>query len=178
VAEASAADGAPPAGGAPSEPSGDPTQADAERLLALLPALVRELAAGGVTELEVSSGGASLYLRQRPGAPGEFLEEAPAEGGAEGGIEEGLVVVAAPLAGVFYPAPAPEEPPYVTAGDTVEPGQVVALVEAMKVFNEIHADVAGTVEAVLVASGQSVKAGQPLITLRPDPAALTPDSAT
>jgi acetyl-CoA carboxylase biotin carboxyl carrier protein len=146
-----------------------------ERLLAALPALLRELAESGVTELEVSAGGVSLYLRQRPGtlpplegASGDAREAGAAEGEPE--PEEGLVAVTAPLAGVFYGAPSPEEPPYATPGDAVEVGQVVALVEAMKVFNEIHTEVAGTVEAILVDTGQAVQAGQLLMTIRPDEA--------
>jgi acetyl-CoA carboxylase biotin carboxyl carrier protein len=144
-----------------------------ERLLAALPALLRELAESGVTELEVSAGGASLYLRQRPGPPpliGGAAVDARDAGGAEAESQpgEGLVAVTAPLAGVFYGASSPEEPPYVTPGDAVEAGQVVALVEAMKVFNEIHTEVAGTVEAILVETGQAVQAGQLLMTIRPD----------
>jgi acetyl-CoA carboxylase biotin carboxyl carrier protein len=146
-----------------------------ERLLAALPALLRELAESGVTELEASAGGVSLYLRQRPGAPPP-LERATGAGGegdaADGESEagEGLVAVTAPLAGVFYGSPSPEEPPYVAPGDAVEAGQVVALVEAMKVFNEIHTEVAGSVEAILVDTGQAVQAGQLLMTIRPDEA--------
>ena len=148
-----------------------------ERLLASLPALLKELAASGVTELDVTAGDASLYLRQRPGAP--VAPDAPAEGDGPAAAgdeeraaeEEGLVPILAPLAGVFYGAPEPDEPPYVNPGDVVEVGQVVALVEAMKAFNEIHAEVAGTVVAVMVANGRSVAAGEPLMTVRPDPAA-------
>jgi acetyl-CoA carboxylase biotin carboxyl carrier protein len=153
-------------------------ESERDRLLASLPALLKDLAASGVTELDVTAGGASLYLRQRPGAP--VAADAPAGGDgldAAGDEEraaaaEGLVPILAPLAGVFYGAPKPEEPPYVNPGDEVEVGQVVALVEAMKAFNEIHSEVAGTVVAVLVTNGRSVSAGEPLMTVRPDPAAL------
>jgi acetyl-CoA carboxylase biotin carboxyl carrier protein len=157
-------------------------EGERERLLAALPALLREMAASGVTELDVSAGGASLYLKQRPGTLPP-LEDSAAEGGAAGdgaaagAIEEGLAAVNAPLAGVFYASPKPDEPPYVSPGDTVEAGQVVALVEAMKAFNEIHAEVAGTVEAILVENGQAVRAGQTLMSIRPDPSASTPDPA-
>jgi acetyl-CoA carboxylase biotin carboxyl carrier protein len=152
-------------------------ESERERLLAALPALLKELAASGVTELDVTAGGASLYLRQRPGAPAAVEDATAGDGVAPGSeaadaADEGLVAIVAPLAGVFYGAPKPEEPPYVSAGDEIEVGQVVALVEAMKAFNEIHAEVAGSVVEVLVANGRSVTAGQPLITVRPDPAAL------
>jgi len=152
-----------------------------ERLLAALPALLKELAASGVTELDVTAGGASLYLRQRPGVAPPVEAPGAGDGLAGGGdlsgaAEDGLTAVLAPLAGVFYGAPKPEEPPYVAPGDEIEVGQVVALVEAMKAFNEIHAEVAGTVVEVLVANGRSVTAGQPLMTVRPDPAALPAES--
>jgi acetyl-CoA carboxylase biotin carboxyl carrier protein len=138
-----------------------------ERLLTVLPALLRELAESGVTELEVSYGETSLYLKQRPGAPPPLEgDAAPATGEAQ--LEEGLVPIAAPLAGVFYGAASPDEPPFVSEGEAVEVGQVVALVEAMKVFNEIHAEVSGVVVAILVGNGQTVLAGQTLITIRPD----------
>jgi acetyl-CoA carboxylase biotin carboxyl carrier protein len=147
-----------------------------DQLLDALPALLRELAEHGVTELEVSAGPATLYLRQRPGqfGPGQALS-AGGESGPGDLVAEGLVAVTTPLAGVFYGAPSPDEPAYVTPGEAVEAGQVVALVEAMKVFNEIHVDVAGTVVAVLLSSGQPVQAGQTLITIRPDVEAV-PDA--
>ena len=143
-------------------PGGDP-------LLRALAGLLAELADSSVLELEVSVGEARLYLRQRPGARPPAPERASAEP-QDGGApleEEGLVAVAAPISGVFYASPSPDEPPYVQEGDEVEAGQVVALIEAMKVFNEIHAEVAGTVARVLVAAGHLVRAGQTLLLIRP-----------
>ncbi|MGH2353127.1 MAG: acetyl-CoA carboxylase [Chloroflexota bacterium] len=147
------------------------TDQSGDRLLAVLPRLLQELTESGVVELEVTVGSASLYLRQRPGATLPRPTAAP-EGADAALTDDGLVAVTTPLAGVFYAAPSPDEPPYVVEGETVEAGQVVALIEAMKVFNEIHVDVAGVVERILVTSGQSVRAGQPLITIRPNPSAL------
>lgn len=145
---------------------------DRRRLLAALPGILRQLAGSGVWELEVSAGQASLYVRQRPGPPlAEDVESTEVGAGAEG-----LIAVAAPLAGIFYDAPSPDQPPYVTKGEAVEAGQVVALVEAMKVFNEIHVEVGGVIEDILVAGGQAVQAGQTLMTLRPDPPAPYGDS--
>ena len=138
---------------------------DGDGVLERLPALLRELAAAGVVELEVSVGEARLYVRQRPAAV-PVVAAAPAAAAAEP-EEEGLIPVASPLAGVFYTAAGPDEPPYVTEGDEVESGQVVGLVEAMKVFNEIHVEVAGTVAKILVGNGQMVQAGQPLMRVRP-----------
>lgn len=136
-----------------------------QRLLAALPGLLRELAVNGVRELEVSAGDASLYVRQRSGLVPP-LKGSVADSGAD---DEGLVAVTAPLAGVFYGAPAPDQPAYVSAGEAVEAGQTVALVEAMKVFNEIHAEVGGVIVDVLLTDGQAVQTGQVLMTVRPDP---------
>jgi acetyl-CoA carboxylase biotin carboxyl carrier protein len=148
-----------------------------DQLIASLPTLLRALAEHGVTELEVSAGQATLYLRQRAG---QFGWRAAASAGGDSGpgdlAADGLVAVTSPLAGVFYDAPSPDEPAFVAPGEVVEAGQVVALVEAMKVFNEIHVDVAGTVLAVLLTSGQPVQAGQALITIRPDVPATTEES--
>jgi acetyl-CoA carboxylase biotin carboxyl carrier protein len=68
----------------------------------------------------------------------------------------------APLYGVVHLQPAPGEPPFVQPGQAVEAGQLLCVIEAMKMFNEVRADHAATVQAVLVHSGQEVEAGQPL----------------
>ena len=141
------------------KPAGD------DPLLASLPKLFRALAAEGVTELDVSVGATRLFVRQRlAGGPPAVAAAPSAVPAAEA---EDLVAVVSPLAGVFYASSGPEEPPFVVAGDDVEPGQVVALVEAMKVFNEIHAEVAGTVVEVVCSPGQLVQAGQALVRIRP-----------
>ncbi len=71
--------------------------------------------------------------------------------------------IRAPLAGIVHLAPGPEAAPFVTVGERVEAGRVVAIVEAMKVLNEVRAERAGTVETVLVTAGEEVEAGQPLL---------------
>lgn len=81
----------------------------------------------------------------------------------------GESVVASPMVGTFYRSPSPGEPPYVTVGDVVEAGQTVAIVEAMKLFNPITAESAGTVVAVLAEDGQPVEFDQPLIRLAETP---------
>ena len=147
---------------------------DTEDMLEALPALLRELAAAGVEELEVSAGDATLYVRQRPGAVPLALAPVALSGASANGAsgsdaeeEAGLVAISTPLSGMFYPAPAPDELPYVREGDEVEPGQVVGLVEAMKVFNEIRAETAGVVVRILATAGQMVPAGTPLMKVRP-----------
>lgn len=71
-------------------------------------------------------------------------------------------IVTAPLVGTFYAAPAEDEEPFVKVGDRVEKGQIVAIIEAMKLMNEIESDFEGTVTEIFVENGQSVEYGQPL----------------
>ena len=72
----------------------------------------------------------------------------------------------APLVGTFYRAQQPGQPPFVEEGDVVEVGQTVCIVEAMKLMNEIHSDVNGTVAQILVENGQPVEYGQPLFGIK------------
>jgi acetyl-CoA carboxylase biotin carboxyl carrier protein len=76
--------------------------------------------------------------------------------------ESALEIVKSPMVGTFYAAANPESPPFVKVGDHVGPESVVCIIEAMKVFNEIQAEIAGQVAAVLVENGQPVEFGQPL----------------
>ena len=78
-----------------------------------------------------------------------------------------LIEVRAPMVGTFYRAPAPEEPPFVDVGDRVQVGQTLCILEAMKLMNEIEADVSGEVVEVLVDNGTPVEFDQPLIRLKP-----------
>ena len=71
--------------------------------------------------------------------------------------------ISSPMTGIFYSSPSPTAPPFVKEGDTVEAGQVVALIEAMKVFNEITAPMAGRVTKVVASNGQLVQPGEPLL---------------
>jgi acetyl-CoA carboxylase biotin carboxyl carrier protein len=77
------------------------------------------------------------------------------------------VVVPAPMVGTFYRAPAPNEPPYVQVGDEVRPGDVIGLIEAMKIMNEIECEVHGRVAQLMVDNAQPVEYGQPLMTIEP-----------
>jgi acetyl/propionyl-CoA carboxylase alpha subunit len=79
--------------------------------------------------------------------------------------DDGLAYVTAPLLGTFYRSPSPGTEPFVREGDQVEKGQVIGLIEAMKIFNEIQAEVSGRVHAILVEDGAFVEAEQRLIAL-------------
>jgi len=81
--------------------------------------------------------------------------------------EEGWVPVSAPIEGVFYRTPAPEDPPYVEEGDWVEPGQHVGVIEAMKIFNEIATEVGGRVVKIVAENKQMVARGDILLWIDP-----------
>jgi acetyl-CoA carboxylase biotin carboxyl carrier protein len=81
--------------------------------------------------------------------------------------EEGLHNVKSPIVGTFYESPSPGAPPFIKPGDHVAAGQVLCIVEAMKLMNEIESDIAGEVVKALVANGQPVEYGQPLFAIRP-----------
>jgi acetyl-CoA carboxylase biotin carboxyl carrier protein len=81
--------------------------------------------------------------------------------------EEGLHTVKSPIVGTFYEAPSPGAPPFVKAGDSVEVGQVLCIVEAMKLLNEIESDIAGEIVKKLATNGQPIEYGQELFVVRP-----------
>lgn len=77
------------------------------------------------------------------------------------------LVIESPMVGTFYSSPTPDSPPFVTVGASVRPDQAVCVIEAMKVFTDIPAGVAGTITEVLVKNGQSVEFGQPMFRVKP-----------
>jgi acetyl-CoA carboxylase biotin carboxyl carrier protein len=80
--------------------------------------------------------------------------------------DEGLHVVKSPIVGTYYESPSPGAPPFIKVGDTVTQGQVLCIVEAMKLMNEIESDVSGEVVKMHVKNGQPVEYGQPLFAIR------------
>src|SRR5215469_9126386 len=91
----------------------------------------------------------------------------PAAAAPAAAPEEALHEVKSPIVGTFYESPAPGAPPFVQVGDQVEVGQVLCIVEAMKLMNEIEADVAGEIVKRIATTGQSVEYGPPLFPIRP-----------
>lgn len=79
--------------------------------------------------------------------------------------DEHYVTITAPMVGTFYRAPAPDAPPYVEVGDTVEEGQALCIIEAMKLMNEIESEVKGRIVKILVENAEPVEYGQPLFVL-------------
>ena len=108
-------------------------------------------------------------------APMPFAPPPPAPAGAPAAAppagepaDDGGLVIKSPTVGTFYTSPSPEDPPFVSVGSQVQPDTIVCIVEAMKVFNQIPAEVSGTITAVLVNSGDAIEFGQPLFKLRPN----------
>lgn len=148
------------ADGFPAAPS--PSAGEVESLVRALIGMMRS---GGMSELDLTFGDVSVRLRgggALPPAPGTAAPfEEPAAEPAEAGH-----VVAAPMIGTYYASPSPGAPPFVEVGDVVAPGQIIGIIEAMKIMNEIPADRGGVVAEVLAANGQPVEYGSPLIRLR------------
>jgi acetyl-CoA carboxylase biotin carboxyl carrier protein len=125
--------------------------------------LLRQLETTDVDELEIVLGDARIYLRREPG---QRTIHAP-DPGQESSDGNSGIAITAPLTGIFYGRPSPEQPAFVLEGQSVEPGQVVALIETMKLFNEVTAEQHGEVIRIAVADGDLVDSGQPLVYLQP-----------
>ncbi|MCG8454957.1 MAG: acetyl-CoA carboxylase biotin carboxyl carrier protein, partial [Holophagales bacterium] len=100
-------------------------------------------------------------------APAAAASTAAAGAAEESAEEEGLYTLTSPIVGTFYRSPNPEAPSFVEEGDTVKKGQVLCIVEAMKLMNEIESDVDGVVVRILIQNGQPVEFGEPLFAIRP-----------
>jgi acetyl-CoA carboxylase biotin carboxyl carrier protein len=101
-----------------------------------------------------------------PFAPSAAAAPSPQAAAAPASEEKGHAVTS-PFVGTFYRKPNPDSPPYVSLNERVEKGQVLCIVEAMKLMNEIEADISGTVLAILVEDGAPVEYGQPLFRIQP-----------
>ncbi len=149
-------------------------------ILAAVDLLAPALDRAGLDELELTLGELGVRLaRPRAVAPHAELpspaaappppEAAPSSDGLTpfGEPAPGMRFVAAPLTGVWYPAPSPGARPYVNQGDEIAAGQVIGLIEAMKLFNEIKSDASGRITRVLVENGMLVNRKQPLLEVDP-----------
>jgi acetyl-CoA carboxylase biotin carboxyl carrier protein len=152
--------------------SADDRLVDLTRRLAVL---VTEL---GLAEVEVESAGLKLRVQRVPGAVAAPASLAAVAGAAPPATAERPVVadaaplsaaitIEAPMVGTFYRASSPTAEPYVREGDIVKEGQIVCIIEAMKLMNEIESKAAGRVAKILVENGQPVEYGQPLFLLEP-----------
>jgi len=141
-----------------------------------LKALLRLMEGNEVEELEVEEGGRRIRIRRRPvlGAAPPLVQTLPPgiqapmlPATAPGADTAGMIPVEAPMVGTFYRAPAPGADPYVKEGDIVQKGTVVCIIEAMKLMNEIEAEVKGRVARILAENAQPVEFGQTLFLLEP-----------
>jgi acetyl-CoA carboxylase biotin carboxyl carrier protein len=104
----------------------------------------------------------------RPAPPAAASAAPPAEPpAAAAGRDPNLVAISAPMVGTFYSAPAPGAKPYVAVGEKVDVGQVVCIVEAMKLMNEVQSEVSGRIVEVCVENGQAVEYGQEIFLVTP-----------
>jgi len=144
--------------------------------------LIDLLEESNLAEIEIKEGEESVRLARTPRgtqvaapvmhapapiahAPAPAMPMAPAAEGASGAGKSDLPdgdVVRAPMVGTFYASPAPDKPPFVTVGQAVKAGDTLGIIEAMKMFNPIEAEVSGTVLKILAESGQPVEFDQPL----------------
>jgi acetyl-CoA carboxylase biotin carboxyl carrier protein len=138
---------------------------DAERVADLVQSLATVMRQSSITELDLDLGDVSLRLR-RPVPDhngGEMRLESQTLVSREPDLPE--ILITAPMIGTFYAAATPGAQPFVVEGDEVYVGQTIGIIEAMKIMNEIAADRAGVVEAILVGNGQPVEYGSPLMRL-------------
>ena len=131
----------------------------------------------GVYEMEVQRGENRLRLRRAPTDQERTLPAAPAPPPARGAapspaapspaaLNPNETLVKSPIVGTYYDSPKPDAPPFVTVGDRVEVGQVLCIIESMKLMNEIEAELSGVIAAKLVETGRPVEYGEALFAIR------------
>lgn len=127
--------------------------------------LMQEL---GLTAIEVKNGDDSVRLERGAAAVQGVMYPAPEERGEKGAKDTGEdgAVVKSPIVGVFYASSAENAPPYVSVGDKVKKGQVLCIIEAMKLMNEICAEESGEISEIFVTNGQVVEYGTPLFKIK------------
>jgi acetyl-CoA carboxylase biotin carboxyl carrier protein len=144
--------------------------------------LVEMMESHGLTEVHLRRGDEQWRLRRGPEVvqvPQQYapapvqMAAAPAPAASSAApaaapaADAGLIDIKSPTVGTFYAAPSPGEPAFVSVGSVVTPETIVCLLEAMKVFNQIPAEVSGTITAILVKSGDAIEFGQPLFRVKP-----------
>jgi acetyl-CoA carboxylase biotin carboxyl carrier protein len=146
-------------------------------------ALIKLMVDNELSELDVEAEGEKVKLRRGHGqpvlsytpppaaafAPAPAAPSAPAVAAAPPAAAEdaGLVAIKSPMVGTFYASPTPDAQPFVAVGAAVNDETVVCIIEAMKVFNEIKAEMRGTIVRVMVQNGQAVEFDQPLFMVKP-----------
>ena len=126
--------------------------------------LARALEGTATSRVLIKSGGLEVEVERAGGViAGAAAPLVVTAGGGVPTMAPGTMPVVAPLVGIFYRAPSPGADPFVSVGDTVERGQTLCIIEAMKVMNEVTSDFRGTVVEILVENGEAVQYEQPLL---------------
>ena len=142
----------------------------------LIEEVLQLMEARGLVELEMEHQGLRIRLKKAAlGHAPQVVEyvagvpqpAAPPSPGGAAAAESHRIVIKSPMVGTFYRAPAPDAPPFAEVGQDLEVGQVVCLLEAMKLMNEIKSEVAGCIAEILVENGAPVEFGQPLFVVEP-----------
>jgi len=146
--------------------------------------LIKMMVDNDLTEIDLEGEGEKIKLKRGgPGGAGssvQFVTPPPVDAAAlpptaatpppesgDADIDDGTITIDSPMVGTFYTAANPESDAFVSTGDTVKPDSVVCIIEAMKVYNEIKAEVSGKVVEMLVENGDVVEFGQPLYKVKP-----------
>ena len=135
--------------------------------------LIEMLQESDLTEIEVTEGEEAVRISRKSSNDFEVIEKPVQERKAEAAVnietkevlKSGSKVITSPIVGTFYRRPAPDKDPYVKVGDVIDAGQVVCIVEAMKMMNEIKSEYSGKIDSIEVEDGEPVQFSQDLITL-------------
>ena len=121
-----------------------------------------------LSELEIEQDGVRIKLRKGlGGAVEKTVEYSPSAPQVRETVEKKTIEIKTPMVGTFYRSPSPDAPPFVNIGDVIEPGQVICIIEAMKLMNEIKSDVKGKIVDVPVDNAEPVEYGQVLFVVEP-----------
>jgi acetyl-CoA carboxylase biotin carboxyl carrier protein len=150
--------------------------------------LIQLVVDSGIAELELQRGDNRVRIRRSVGTMQDFTIPVTMTGHSPNSTESAAqatsvqnstgiaaapppaaneMIVKSPIVGTFYEGPKPGDPPFVKLGDSVEPGQVLCIIESMKLMNEIESEVTGTVVAKLMENGRAVEYGEALFAIRP-----------
>ena len=147
--------------------------------------LIQLVLQSGIAELEVQRGENRVRIRSHHASNADITLTSPVNAAAASqsavsafapaaapppalaGPPGDVILVKSPIVGTFYESPGPGSPPFVKVGDQVEPGQVLCIIESMKLMNEIEAEIAGTIVSKLMENGRPVEYGEALFAIRP-----------
>ena len=140
--------------------------------------LIELMSEMALTEIEVEESGRRIRIRKEPpvagrekpmssSAPHSIEKEVISQAESKSAEDEKTVLVRSPIVGTFYKSPSPDADPYAEVGEVVKKGQILCIVEAMKLMNEIESDVEGKVVEICVEDGAAVEYGEPLFRIEP-----------